>query len=207
MTGQKAGVLPESRGSRSSPTPTGKACARVEAVAAGTIGLLTISRLLRLTRCRMSSPAGRRPRCRDVGRGTRTPNLLRRVLDVEGGYVMGNLAGSTDRSVGRKMPRFSMESCDANVNLRLESSERTSEVDSAPAQVSLAWVFSRRVRVAPFLGASRIDQMLENQAPNSLAVEARLLACTGELTGSECVASSRSAPQPAAYISTEELAA
>lgn len=120
---------------------------------------------------------------------------------------MGNLAGSAECSVGRKRPRFGMESCDANVDLRPESSERTSEVDSAPAQVALAWVFSRRVRDAPFLGASRIDQMLEKQAPYSLAVDARLLACTGELTGSECVAGSRSAPQPAAYISTEELAA
>jgi aryl-alcohol dehydrogenase-like predicted oxidoreductase len=64
----------------------------------------------------------------------------------------------------RRMPRFSPENFDKNLELVAEAERIAEEKDATPAQIALAWVLSRGEDIVPIPGTKRRKYLEENVA-------------------------------------------
>jgi aryl-alcohol dehydrogenase-like predicted oxidoreductase len=107
--------------------------------------------------------------------------------------------------IRRSMPRFLPEHWPANAALLPAWRALAAEAGCTPAQLALAWLFSRGPHVVPIPGKTRLNHLHENQAAAELVVDPALLARAGVLIDTATVSGARYAPGPAAEVDAESL--
>lgn len=113
------------------------------------------------------------------------------------------------KDIRRAMPRFQEPHWQANAALLPAWRALAAEADITPAQLALAWVFSRGDHVAPIPGTTDLAHLHEIIAAAELTVDPDVLARAGELIDTATVSGPRYSPQNTAEVdaeSTEEAA-
>ncbi len=195
--------------------------ALAEAVAAGKIGAIGLSEVsvARLHEAQAVAPIAAVQN--EYSLWTRNPELgmLDATRDTGTALVAfsplarGFLAGSvTDpgtfgpKDIRRAMPRFQPDHWAANAALLAHWQALASRSGHTPAQLALAWLFSRGEHVVPIPGTTNVAHLREDCSAVGLVVDPALLAQMGALIDTTTVAGRRYAAAQATEVDTESFA-
>lgn len=113
---------------------------------------------------------------------------------VARGFLAGGVSDPeqlAEKDIRRAMPRFQGEFWPANAALLPAWFSLAESADITPAQLALAWLYSRGDHVVPIPGTTSIEHLHDNLAAASMAVDAAVLARAGELISQQTVSGPR----------------
>jgi aryl-alcohol dehydrogenase-like predicted oxidoreductase len=122
------------------------------------------------------------------------------------GFLTGTLRevdGLEAKDIRRAMPRFQGEAFTRNLGLLDGLTALARRAGATPAQISLAWLLSRREHVLPIPGTTSIAHLEENLGAAELSLDDGLIAELEALINPRTVAGSRYNAATQAEIDTE----
>jgi aryl-alcohol dehydrogenase-like predicted oxidoreductase len=123
------------------------------------------------------------------------------------GFLTGTLRevdGLEAKDIRRAMPRFQGEAFTRNLGLLDGLTALARRAGATPAQISLAWLLSRREHVLPIPGTTSIAHLEENLGAAELSLDDGLIAELEALINPRTVAGSRYNAATQAEIDTED---
>ncbi len=118
---------------------------------------------------------------------------------------VGDPADLAPEDIRRGMPRFQPGNWPTNAALLPAWRALAAEAGCTPAQLALAWLFSRGDHVVPIPGTTRFAHLCENVAAVDLAVADELIARAGELIDTHTVSGSRYNASVASEVDAESF--
>jgi aryl-alcohol dehydrogenase-like predicted oxidoreductase len=140
------------------------------------------------------------PTCRELGIGITAYGVLSRGL-LSGHWSKDRVGGPRD--FRGRLPRFSGENLDRNLELVEALRAVAGEKEVTVAQIAIAWVLSRGEDIVPLIGARRRDRLAEALASLYLDLTAEDLARIEAAVPSGSVAGGRYDPNAMAHLDSE----